>query len=346
MRMDDLDFELPEALIAQVPPAHREDARLFDIDRGRDVQTHRSIRDLPELLRAGDLLVVNDTRVIPARLAAVRATGGRVGFLLLHPLAEGCWESLVRCGGSLRAGEIVRLEDGRGIRLRERRGDGHWVVEAVEGDLHDLMEAEGRMPLPPYIRRAAHDERDALDRERYQTVYAREEGAVAAPTAGLHLTPTLLARLAARGIGQTAVTLHVGLGTFAPVRSETLEGHAMHSEAYEISAGAARAIRDTQAAGGRIVAVGTTTVRTLEASAASSSDGLPVAERATTDLLIHPGFPLRVVDCLLTNFHLPRSTLLALVAAFLGRERMLRLYREAVAQEYRFFSYGDAMLIR
>jgi S-adenosylmethionine:tRNA ribosyltransferase-isomerase len=346
MRMDDLDFELPEGLIAQRPADQRDGARLLDLERAGGRVQHRSVRDLPTLLEPGDLLVVNDTRVLPAKLAARRATGGRVDFLLLHPAADGAWTSLVRCGGSLQPGEVVRLEDGAGICMLRSLGAGEWLVRAEEGDLRDFMQADGRMPLPPYIQRTAHDARDALDRERYQTVFARADGAVAAPTAGLHLTPELLAQLAARGIEHTAVTLHVGLGTFAPVRSEMLEDHPMHAEHYEILPEAAESIRRTKAAGGRIVAVGTTTVRTLEASAARAPDHLPIAERRETDLLIAPGFPFRVVDVLLTNFHLPRSTLLALVGAFVGMERMRDLYRIAIAEKYRFFSYGDAMLLR
>jgi len=344
--MDDLDFDLPAALIAQEPSARRDAARLLVLDRASGEIEHATIRDLPRLLEAGDLFVVNDTRVLPARLHAQRATGGRVEFLLLEPRADGVWEALVRCGGALGQGEVVRLADGTGLRLLEDRGEGHWLVRGDEADLRDLMRTEGRMPLPPYIRRAAQDERDVLDRERYQTVFARADGAVAAPTAGLHLTPALLDQLVARGVGRAAVTLHVGLGTFAPVRSERLEEHAMHSEVYEIPPETASAVRATRAAGGRIVAVGTTSVRALEASAAASPDALPTPGRAETDLLIAPGYAFRAVDVLLTNFHLPRSTLLALVGAFAGLDSVLAAYAEAVRAGYRFFSYGDAMLIR
>ncbi len=352
MRVSDFDYELPPELIAQEPPAAREDARLLVLDRESGAVAHRGIADLPDLLRPDDLLVVNDTRVIPARLFARRATGGGVEVLLLHPTADGAgsWTALVRAGGALREGEVLEVTDGEravggAVRLVRRAGRGQWEVAAEKGDLASLMERAGRMPLPPYIKRARRDPREALDRERYQTVYAREPGAVAAPTAGLHLTEPLLARIRGRGVGVAAVTLHVGLGTFRPIETERVEDHVMHEEAYEVPAETAYAVRRTRAAGGRVVAVGTTSVRTLEASAPASPDGLPAAGAATTDLFILPGYEFRVVGAILTNFHLPRSTLLCLVSAFAGRERVLAAYREAVARRYRFFSYGDAMLI-
>ena len=353
MRTDDFDYDLPPERIAQEPPARREDARLLVLDRDTGAVAHRAITDLPDLLQPGDLLVVNDTRVLPARLFARRATGGRVEFLLLEPVAEppGAWTSLLRAGGAIREAEEMPLTDGESetggrIRLVRRLGEGRWIVEGVGESLPSLMERAGRMPLPPYIRRERRDVRDPLDRERYQTVFAREPGAVAAPTAGLHLTEALLARLAARGVGLARVTLHVGLGTFRPMETEQVEDHVMHEERYEIPAATVDAIRRTRAAGGRVVAVGTTSVRTLEAAAARSADGVPVAGPGATALFLRPGCEFRVVDALLTNFHLPRSTLLVLVSAFAGRERVLAVYGEAVAQGYRFFSYGDAMLIQ
>jgi S-adenosylmethionine:tRNA ribosyltransferase-isomerase len=348
VRLAELDYDLPPERIAQEPSARREDARLLVLDRATGARAHRTIADLPDLLAPGDLLVVNDTRVRPARLRARRATGGAVEILLLEPApARGSesWLALVAANRPLRAGETLALGGGEGVRLLERTPDGPWVVEAAGCSVLDLMARHGEMPLPPYIRREDADPRSALDRERYQTVFAREEGAVAAPTAGLHLTEPLLAAVRARGIGTASVTLHVGPGTFLPVTAERLADHRMHPEPYAVSATTADAVARTRAAGGRVVAVGTTTVRTLEAAALASPDGLPRAGAGTTDLFVLPGFRFRAVDALLTNFHLPRSTLLALVAAFAGLDTVLAAYREAVARGYRFFSYGDAMLL-
>lgn len=346
MRIDELDYDLPPELIAQVPAERREDARLLLVDRAAEGFGHRSVADLPSLLRDGDLLVLNDTRVIPARIFAQRETGGRVEIFLLERVFEGLWNALVRARGSLREGEILALSRGETIRLVRDAGEGHWDIEAVDADLRDLLDEHGHMPLPPYIRREAGDAHAALDRERYQTTFAKEEGAVAAPTAGLHLTPGIFEALRDAGVRSAALTLHVGLGTFAPVRTETLADHPMHEEAFAIPEATAEAVRETKARGGRVVAVGTTSVRALEAAAALSENGRPGAVRTRTRLLIEPGFPFRVVDALLTNFHLPRSTLIALVAALAGRERIFDAYREAVAERYRFYSYGDAMLIQ
>ena len=353
MRLEDLDYDLPDGLIAQEPTARREDARLLVLARGSGTVEHRGVRDLPGLLRAGDLLVLNDTRVRPARLAARRATGGAVEVLLVAPASEEgveAWTALLAANRPLRAGEtLILTHDGgnvaAGVRLLRRAAEGPWVVAPEGGTFPELMARHGAMPLPPYIRRGAGDPRTALDRERYQTVFAREEGAVAAPTAGLHFTPALLEAVRARGTSVASVTLHVGLGTFLPVTGARLEEHRMHSEPYAIPEETAAAVRRTKAQGGRVVAVGTTSVRALEASALASTDGLPRAETSRTDLFVMPGFRFRVVDALLTNFHLPRSTLLALVAAFAGFEPVLAAYREAVAQGYRFYSYGDAMFI-
>jgi S-adenosylmethionine:tRNA ribosyltransferase-isomerase len=345
LRTDDFDYPLPQELIAQEPPPSREDARLLVLPRAGGAVEHRGIADLPDLLRPGDLLVVNDTRVIPARLFARRTTGGRVEVFLLAPAAAaGTWTALVRAGGSLRPGEDLEVEGaGDAVRLVERTGPGTWLVRARDGDLAALMERAGRMPLPPYIRRADADVRDTIDRERYQTVFARAPGAVAAPTAGLHLTPALFDRLAARGIGRAFVTLHVGMGTFKPIETDSVEAHVMHEERYEVPADTALAIARTRAAGGRVVAVGTTSVRTLESAA--GDDGVPAVGPGATSLFISPGYRFRAVDALLTHFHLPRSTLLVLVSAFAGRERVLAAYREAAEKRYRFYSYGDAMLL-
>ena len=346
MRLDDLDYDLPEDLIAQVPAPHREDARLLVLDRDTGRRTHQRIVDLPDLLAPGDLLILNDTRVVPARLRARRATGGAVEVFLLEPSAPaGTWEALVRAARSIREGEVLSLGGEDGIRLLTSRGGGAWQVEGVGGTAEELMARHGEMPLPPYIRREAGDARAPLDRERYQTVFAREDGAIAAPTAGLHLTPAPLERLRERGVEVATVTLHVGLGTFEPVRTDDLDDHPMHEERYAVPLGTASAVRRTKEQGGRVVAVGTTSVRTLEAAALASDDGLPQEGEARTDLLNQPGHPFRVVDALLTNFHLPRSTLLALVAAFAGLDAVQAAYAAAVEERYRFYSYGDAMLI-
>jgi S-adenosylmethionine:tRNA ribosyltransferase-isomerase len=347
VRTDDLSYELPGELIAQVPAARREAARLLVLGREDGAVAHRGVRDLPDLLRAGDLLVVNDTRVLPARLDARRASGGRVEVLFLEPAGEdGAWSALARAGGRLEVGEELAVgADGEALRILGREAEGRWLLRPVQGDARVLMERHGRMPLPPYVVRRPGDGHEALDRERYQTVYAAHDGAVAAPTAGLHLGTELLAALEARGVERCALTLHVGAGTFLPVRSVTLEAHAMHAERYEVSPGTAARVRAARAEGRRVVAVGTTCVRALEGAALASPDGLPQAGAARTDLFVRPGHEFRVVQGLLTNFHLPRSTLLALVGAFAGLERVLAAYREAVREGYRFHSYGDAMLI-
>jgi S-adenosylmethionine:tRNA ribosyltransferase-isomerase len=346
VRVEDLDYDLPGDRIAQVPTAGRDDARLLVLSRRSGPPAHATVRELPHLLRPGDVLAVNDARVLPARLEARRPTGGRVGVLLLQAAGEdGAWTALLGAGGTLRAGEVLALGGGDRLALLTALGEGRWTVRGIGRDVPDLMARHGRMPLPPYVTRGTEDPRDALDRERYQTVYARAEGAVAAPTAGLHLTADALARLRERGVRLAPLTLHVGLGTFAPVRVADLDRHPMHGERYEIPPETAREVALARAEGRRVVAVGTTTVRALEAAALAGGDGPLPAGGGRTDLLIQPGCQFRIVDALLTNFHLPRSTLLALVAAFAGRDRVLAAYRLAVAEGYRFYSYGDAMWI-
>lgn len=344
MQTSDFDYDLPPGLIAQQPAERREEARLLVLDRASGETLHRTVADLPGLLGAGDLLVVNDTRVLPARVHGTRSTGGRVEVLFVEPRAGGAWEALVRAGGRLLPGERIDVDAGA-LELGERVGGGTWTVAAVGETTEALMERAGRMPLPPYIRRDRDDARDAMDRERYQTVFAAEPGAIAAPTAGLHLTDALLDAARSRGVTVAEVTLHVGIGTFQPVRTEDLDEHEMHTERYSIPSATAAAIASTREAGGRIVVVGTTSVRALEAAAAASSDGLPQPGRGVTDLFIRPGHRFRVVDALLTNFHLPRSTLLCLVSALTGRERLFAAYDEAIRSDYRFYSYGDAMLV-
>ncbi len=354
MKLSDFDYELPPGHIAQEPCAERDAARCLVHHLAEDRTEHRRVRELDEILRAGDLLVVNDTRVLPARLHGARASGGAVEFLLVAPLDDErpfVWTALVNPARRLRAGERVLLARGQAsVRAleRPRRADGtpamEWHVQLEDQagralDPLSALEELGTVPLPPYITR----ESSGLDRERYQTVYASRAGAVAAPTAGLHFTRELLERLSARGVRRSSVTLHVGPGTFQPVKTERVEGHRLEAEAFELPAGTVQAIADARRARGRIVAVGTTVVRALESCAGES--GELEAQRGSTALFVYPGFRFRVVDALLTNFHLPRSTLLLLVCAFGGRERVLRLYREAVSRGYRFYSYGDAMLL-
>ena len=350
MRIEELDYDLPVALIAQVPAAERDGSKLLVLPRGEGPVGHRRVRDLPDLLRPGDLLVVNDAAVFPARLDLRRPTGGRFDALLLEPDPADPlrWEALVNAHNKLRRGERLEVERAEGVRVvLEERTRGAWRVR-FEGtdDPRAVADRAGRVPLPPYIHRErGADPRDPEDRRRYQTVYARDPVAAAAPTAGLHFTPALLAACEARGVRRAAVTLAVGPGTFRPVKCARVEDHPMHAERWRIPGGTADAVRETRAAGGRVVAVGTTAVRTLEAAAAASPDGLPREGAGSTDLFLLPGSPFRCVDALLTNFHLPRSTLLALVMAFAGRERVLAAYAEAVRRRYRFFSYGDAMWI-
>ena len=358
MRTSDFDYELPSERIAQAPADPRDSARMLVCERASGAVRHRTVRDLPEELAAGDLLVVNDTRVLPARLAARRASGGAVELLFLEPSAPGArghWRALVRPARKLRVGEELLGPGGLVARAieREREPGGEagavWTVALddparPERTVEDLLERHGRVPLPPYIERArAGDARDPVDREAYQTVFAEHRGAVAAPTAGLHFTPELLGRLEDARVERASVTLHVGLGTFQPVVAEDLDEHRMHAERFVLPEATASAVAAARARGARVVAVGTTTVRVLESCAAD--DGRLRAGAGETRLFVRPGTRFRAIDALLTNFHLPRSTLLMLVSALLGRERTLELYAEAVRREYRFFSYGDAMLV-
>ena len=350
--MDELvpyEFDLPADRIA-AQPVPRGTAKLMVLDRAGAGVSHRTVADLPGLLRAGDLLVLNDTRVLPAKLDGVRvATGGRWGGLFLRSDRGGDWRVLAKTRGTPTPGEVVALPavDGDGPDLRltllARHGGGEWTVRPVEEvrdtPAADLLERYGRVPLPPYIPR---DAPDARDREWYQTVYAGEPGSVAAPTAGLHFTPDLLDRCRANGIGTARVTLHVGVGTFRPVTAARLDDHPMHAEWCRVTDETVAAVRETRRRGGRIIAVGTTTCRTLEAAAAGGDLAAFVGE---TDIFLRPGHRFRAVDGLLTNFHLPRSTLLVLVSALAGRDRVMAAYDEAVRSGYRFYSYGDAMLV-
>lgn len=343
MRTDDLDFHLPPELIAQEPPEERHGARLLHYDPSRRSIAHRSFPDLPLLLRRGDLLVFNDTRVLPARFMLRKPTGGLIDALFIAEAGVGRWRVLLRNLGRY-AGPLLFNVDPTITATAVRIGD------AGEYDLHiatqepalQLLEKLGRMPLPPYIRRQKlHDDRDDLDRQRYQTVFAREAGSVAAPTAALHFSPAILDMLDAIGVQRAFVTLNVGMGTFKPVSANTLDAHAMHSESYTISSDAAAAINAAKADGRRVIAAGTTSTRVLE----SQPIGPLVATSGQTSIFIYPPYQWKHVDGLVTNFHLPRSTLIALVAAMVGLDEQRRIYAAAIAERYRFFSYGDAMYI-
>lgn len=334
MRRSDFEYSLPAELIAQAPLAVRSASRLLVLDGASAGHSDHRFVELPALLQPGDLLVFNDTRVLPARLAARRPSGGGVELLLERPLPGHGALLQTRASNPLRAGEQLSTAGGA-VRLLARHED-LWEVELPEPAV-EFFERFGSVPLPPYITREA----DAYDRERYQSLFARVPGAVAAPTASLHFDTEMLAALASRGVGTAVITLHVGAGTFQPLRGEQLETHVMHSERYVVPAGTVAAIGQVRAAGGRVIAVGTTVARSLETAATSSLQ----PSSGDTALFIRPGFQFRVVDGLLTNFHLPGSTLLMLVAAYAGLEATLAAYRHAVAQRYRFFSYGDAMLI-
>lgn len=341
-RLADYSFELPPELIAQEPLPERSAARLMVIERSTGTIRHRDFAELPQLLEPGDLLVRNETRVIPARLRGVKASGGRVEILLVERLAgaEEVWRCLTRSAKPVRVGQTIRFADGATAEAIADLGEGWRSMRFnCTGDFSALLETLGEMPLPPYIQRAPV----GADRERYQTVFAKEPGAVAAPTAGLHFTDATFAALAARGIEVTGVTLHVGPGTFQPVRTEFLDDHRMHGETYVVPPETAAAVNRTLDEGRRVVALGTTSTRALES--AVGTDGRLAAGRGVTELFIRPGFDFKVVGALLTNFHLPQSTLLVLVAAFAGRDLILEAYRQAVEQKYRFFSYGDCMLI-
>jgi S-adenosylmethionine:tRNA ribosyltransferase-isomerase len=350
------DYSLEGVRIAATPSDRRDASRLLVHDRSSGRTDHATFADLPRFLAGGDRVVVNDTRVVTARLFARRSSGGRVE-VVLHPTGSderSVVLALVKPSARVKAGETLVVErDLPRLVVLDRPGAELRRVRVEGGSLDELLRA-GHLPLPPYLPRESSENGELprsglelpLDRERYQTVYAQRPGAIAAPTAGLHFTPELFERLRERGVETTKLTLHVGPGTFLPVRSERLSQHAMHEELYELSEEAAAEVERTKAAGGRVVAIGTTTTRALEAAAlAAEPSRLLAPGRARTSLMIRPGHRFRVVDALVTNFHLPRTTLLALVAAFAGRERTLALYREAAALRYRFYSYGDAMLI-
>ncbi len=354
MHTDDFDFQLPEALIAQAPLERRDASRLFHVRRETGSWNHRAFTDLPSLLKRGDLLVLNDSRVIPARLLGTkRDSGGKVELLLVRPAADissasslkaeaNCtaWTCLGQASKPIRPGARLSFDGGLTAEVEAAKGGGEFVVRFTSSmaSLEAAIAKAGQLPLPPYIHRAP----TADDAERYQTIYAKTVGSVAAPTAGLHFTPEVFAGLDAAGVRRAHVTLDVGPGTFLPVREGDVANHTMHAERFSVPEGTAQAIAETKQAGGRVIAVGTTVTRTLESLAA---DGTLRAGSGETAIFITPGFQFRVLDGLITNFHLPKSTLVMLVSAFLGRERTLAAYAEAVRERYRFFSYGDSMFI-
>ncbi len=339
MKLSDFMYDLPEERIAQTPVEPRDHSRLMVLHRDTGAIEHLHFYDIIDDLNPGDCLVINETKVIPARLFGERfPTGGACEVLLLKQLGPKRWETLVRPGRKLKPGAEVHFGNGRlKCRVLESTDAGGRIVEfACEGSFEAALDALGEMPLPPYI----HEK--LQDRDRYQTVYARQDGSAAAPTAGLHFTPGLLDRIREKGVDIVPVLLHVGLGTFRPVKVENIEEHEMHTEYFEVTEDAAARINAARARGGRIIAVGTTSVRTLESAA---KDGRLQAARGDTNIFIKPGYRFRMVDALITNFHLPGSTLIMLVSAFYDRERVLAAYRTAVKEQYRFFSFGDAMFI-
>jgi S-adenosylmethionine:tRNA ribosyltransferase-isomerase len=335
VRRSDFTYELPEELIAQQPLAERSASRLLTLDGTTGALADRTMRELPQLVNSGDLLIFNDTKVIPARLFALKESGGKVELLLERPLESRLALVHARASKALRPGMPLKTRGGD-VRTLEKRGD-LWVVELPEAAL-PFFERYGQMPLPPYIRR----EPDAADSTRYQSVFARKHGAVAAPTASLHFDEALLAALVERGVQTAFVTLHVGAGTFQPVRTDAVGAHVMHAEFVEVSEAACAAVAAARARGGRVIAVGTTVVRALESAAGAGTLAPYVGD---SSLFIVPGFRFHIVDAMVTNFHLPESTLLMLVSAFAGRDAVLAAYRHAVAGQYRFFSYGDAMFV-
>ncbi len=338
MKTSDFDYELPEELIAQTPAEPRDHSRLLVYDRKTKTVSHRHFYEIGEYLRAGDVLVRNNTRVLPARLYGYTPHGGRVEVLLLKRLGLTDWEVLVKPGKKARVNATLKFNDKLSLKVNALAADGcRRVTFFYEGVFEDLLAEVGETPLPPYI----HEK--PADKERYQTVYAKIDGSAAAPTAGLHFTPELLKKLEENGVEIADILLHVGLGTFRPVKAEEIADHKMHSEYYRITEEAAEKINRAKKEGRRIVAVGTTSVRTLESAA--DENGTVASGDGDTEIFIYPGVKIKCVDALITNFHLPKSTLIMLVSAFCGREETLRIYNEAVKERYRFFSFGDAMLI-
>ncbi|HSR61973.1 MAG TPA: tRNA preQ1(34) S-adenosylmethionine ribosyltransferase-isomerase QueA [Gammaproteobacteria bacterium] len=338
MRRDEFSYDLPEELIAQYPADKRGSSRLLCLHVPGGELEDRMFRELPELLRTGDLLVFNDTRVIPARLYGHKETGGKVEILVERLQGKRRAVVQLRASKTPAQGSIIRIENNASLKVIDREDDMFMVEFAGDEDPLKLLERAGHMPLPPYIHRSD----ETIDRERYQTVYATTPGAVAAPTAGLHFTPEILSELESSGIESAFVTLHVGAGTFQPVRAEHIEDHRMHSEFASVPEIVCEKVNQARERGGRVIAVGTTSVRCLEVA---TRDGSLLPFKGETDLFIYPGYSFRVVDALITNFHLPESSLLMLISAFAGRDQIMNAYKHAIRERYRFYSYGDAMFI-
>lgn len=340
MKVADFDYHLPESLIAQEPVEPRDNSRLLVLHKGNAELEHKMFHQVLDYVQPGDLLVVNNTKVIPARLFGIKAhTGAKIEVFLLKRLDQNHWEVLVKPGKRARPGTEIVFGEGllRAVVQDITPAGGRIIEFTYEGVFEEILDQLGQMPLPPYIFK------ELTDKNRYQTVYAKTEGSAAAPTAGLHFTPELITALKNKGVKFAEVLLHVGLGTFRPVKAETVDEHEMHSEYYEVTPEAAALINETKQAGGRVIAVGTTSTRTIETMGDSS--GRIQSGQGWTDIFIYPGYQFKIVDGLITNFHLPKSTLLMLVSAMVGRERLMQAYAEAVRTEYRFFSFGDAMLI-
>lgn len=339
MKTHDFWYDLPEELIAQTPLQKRDTSRLLVLNRKTGEIDHRQFYDVIDYLQPGDCLVMNDSRVLPARLLGHRPTGGAVELLLLKDLGDNCWECLAKPGRKMQLGQQVIFGEGQlTATVKDITEEGNRIVEfSYEGIFLEVLEQLGKMPLPPYIKEELHDQ------ERYQTVYSREIGSAAAPTAGLHFTNDLLDKIRAKGVKTAFVTLHVGLGTFRPVKTEDISEHHMHSELCMMSAETAEVLNQTKASGGRVICVGTTSCRTLESLV--NEDGTFCENSRWTDIFIFPGYRFKAMDGLITNFHLPESTLVMLVSAFAGRENVLHAYEVAVGERYRFFSFGDAMFI-
>ena len=347
MRIDDFDYHLPEELIAQKPADRRDSSRLLVVHRDSGETEHKHFYDIVDYLKPGDCLVMNNSKVLPARLFGVKeGTGARIEFLLIKRIEGDIWETMVKPGKRLKPGDSVLFCEAPLLRahIRDYGADGTRIVEfEYEGIFMERLEEIGSMPLPPYIERPSEDE----DKDRYQTVYCREEGSVAAPTAGLHFTEELLEKAKNKGVELVYVTLHVGIGTFRPVKCENIEEHSMHFEEYEISEESAAAVNRAKREGRRIISVGTTSTRTLECAAYTDENGCHQIKSGhdSTGIFIYPGYEFKIVDSLITNFHLPKSTLLMLISALYDREKILQVYDEAIREKYRFFSYGDAMFI-
>ncbi|WP_100332079.1 tRNA preQ1(34) S-adenosylmethionine ribosyltransferase-isomerase QueA [Bacillus xiapuensis] len=342
MKVEDFDFYLPEELIAQTPLKERAESRLMVLDKETGEIQHRIFKQITEFLNPGDCLVLNDTRVLPARLYGVKAdTGAKMEVLLLKQEEGDCWETLVKPAKRIKEGSVISFGDGRLTATCTGIKDhgGRMLEFSYDGIFYEVLEELGEMPLPPYIKEQLEEQ------DRYQTVYAKERGSAAAPTAGLHFTEELLQEIKEMGVHLAFITLHVGLGTFRPVSADKIEDHEMHSEFYQVSEETARLIEEVKQKGGRIISVGTTSTRTLE-TVARDHGGQITAASGWTDIFIYPGFPFRAIDGMITNFHLPKSTLIMLVSALAGKQHVLNAYEEAVNKKYRFFSFGDAMLIQ